>query len=191
MKKILSILLSVILLIPLCACQSDTSLFEEVAPADEALARCKTSAVVVIEESKCTHGEQLMKDFYDKTKKGEEAELLCAMYYNLDGENISEELYEQEKDNYPQLYYYLVSSKDDSYIVKIRKSDEEQIEQEASYSCLMHYQGDAPKGASFSSYDYYVLTRSDTVTWDEIEKGLFSSQLDDYIPHCMIYRNTF
>lgn len=39
---------------------------------------------------------------------------------------------------------------------------------------------EAPETALFDSYEYYVLTDDEDVTWDEIMKGLYSS--DSHTP---------
>ena len=37
--------------------------------------------------------------------------------------------------------------------------------------------------ALFDRYEYYVLVHDETLTWSEIEWGMLSSQMGDYIDH--------
>ena len=53
---------------------------------------------------------------------------------------------------------------------------------------MVKYEG-KPSSATalFKSYVYYVLVNDNTVTWEELEWGLYSSQMGDYIPHDKVY----
>ena len=54
---------------------------------------------------------------------------------------------------------------------------------------MVKYTGE-PSSASavFSDYTYYVLVNDDTVTWEQIEHGMFSSRFGDWIDHQTVYR---
>ena len=164
-------------------------LFNTVDTAADALAKAHMGSAAVFENMMCTSGQELWDEFVESTDKGEPASILCAYYYTLDEENISPELYEEEKDNYPQLFYYLVEYDGESYTVTVRMSSEKEPESKREYKYMNHYTGDAPATASFKTYDYYVLVDDPEVTWEDIEKGMYSSQSGDWIDHCTIYEN--
>lgn len=120
---------------------------------------------------------------------GEAASVLCAHYYTLDREHVSEEYYEEEKEHYPQLFFCRVEYDGSSFTVTIRESTEKEPETHENYRYLRHFTGDAPAQAAYSSYDYYVLTDDDTVTWEDIFYSMVSSQSDALIRHCTVYQN--
>ena len=72
----------------------------------------------------------------------------------------------------------------------IRESSNPENESEETYRYLRYFAGKAPETALFDSYEYYILTDDDNVTWDEIMKGLYSS--DSSTPryrHLMVCEN--
>ncbi len=163
-------------------------LFSTVCSADEALKKAKEEGIVVVEDAiTCTSGKEDMEAFYATVSEGNAASILIAQYYGpLDKSHMSNELYEQEKDNYPVLYFYLVEFDGKQFTTKVRDSASEKIESEKTFTYLNHYTGDAPKTALIAKYEYYVLVNSKDVTWEDIEKGMFSSQLGDFIDHTTI-----
>ena len=165
--------------------------FSSVDTADDALVKAQSSGIVVIMNMSCASGFDKWQEFVESVDSGEPAEVLAAHYYTLDKERVSEELYEQEKDDYPQLFYYLLDYDGEQFTVTVRRSDEQEPERRETYKCLNHYEGEPNKEASFSHYDYYVLTDDPEVTWEEIEKGMYSSQAGDWIPHCTIFQNVY
>ena len=83
--------------------------------------------------------------------------VLCAHYYVLDKERMSAELYAEEKDKYPKLFFYLVEYDGTEYSVSA-ESTVEALDYEETFKYLLHFTGDAPSStALFSSYDNYVL----------------------------------
>ena len=55
---------------------------------------------------------------------------------------------------------------------------------------MLRYEGEPnSETALFDSYVKYVLTNDSTVTWDQIERGIFSSQLGDGIDHYTVYND--
>ena len=99
------------------------------ATAEEALRRSKETGAVVIEGLECTAGENVWSDFYKTVSKGEPASILVARYYTLDPARVSAELYEQEKDEYPKLFFYYLSYDGERYTVTVRESTEEKSEE--------------------------------------------------------------
>lgn len=199
MKKVLPFVCVILILGTCVSCKTqdtpDLSLFNTILTAEEALAASKESSVVVFEGMKCTAGQEFWDEFYQRVNQGKSASILCAFFYELDKEHVSEELYEAEKDQYPQLFFYLLEYDGDIFTVTTRQSTEKKKESKKSFPYLMHYTGDAPAQASFSSYEYYVLVDDPTVTWDEIVAGLISSRLPvdgaKSLRHCSVYQNTF
>lgn len=195
MKKTFTMLFVILILGTCAACNTENvqnmSLFHSVCNADEALKASKSGTVVVFEGMKCTAGNEFWEEFYQTASQGKPASVLCAHYYVLDKEHVSEELYEAEKDLYPQLFFYLLEYDGDTFTVTTRQSTEKETGDKESFKYLMHYTGDAPAQASFSSYEYYVLVDDRTVTWDEIMAGALSSKYGMNIKHLSVYQNTF
>lgn len=194
--KALLLVLSALLILTSCAGIKDGSgkqadmdkIFNTVCSADEALALAKSSGVVVIEERGCTSGKEIWNDFYKKASEGKPASVLCAHYYILDKDYVSEELYEQEKDLYPRLFFYMLKFDGKKYSIDIRMSTSEKSDGQDIYDCLNHYTGDAPTSdALYERYDYYVLTDDPNVTWDEITRSMLDSSTPEYIRHCTVY----
>lgn len=188
MRKIIAVLLTICMLTALAACtgkKTETSaedkakmeeLFSKVCSADEALKLSKGSDVVVIEDLTCTSGKAVWDKFYKTVSDGNPASVLIADYYTLDKDHMSEELYEQEKDNYPCLYFTLLEFDGSVFTTKSRDSRSEAIESEDSYTYIQHFTGNPPPTAEYSTYDYYVLLDKKAANWEEIEAELFSSQ---------------
>ena len=59
-----------------------------------------------------------------------------------------------------------------------------------SFACLCHYTGKAPPTALFTDYEYFVLTDDPEITWEEIERGMFSSQSGDRIRHFTVFSDS-
>ncbi|MCR5058759.1 MAG: hypothetical protein K6A81_09105 [Clostridiales bacterium] len=199
MRKTIAVLLLICMLTALAACtekKTETSaedkakmeeLFQKVCSADEALKLAKESDVVVMEDMVCTSGKNVWDDFYKAVSGGNPASVLCATYYTIDKNHMSPELYEQEKDKYPCLYFTLLEYDGNEFSTKIRLSSAEENEREVSYKYLQHFTGNAPATALYSTYDYYVLVDEKAENWEEIEAGLFSSQYGAYRKHDIIY----
>lgn len=163
---------------------------ETVCSADEALELAKKSNAVVFETKGCVFGKETWDAFYEKVRKGAPAIVLCANYYTLSREGISDELYEQKKDKYPQLVFNLLEYDGETFVLRWHESTVEYIGNRDTYKYLLHFTGDAPsEAARYTQYDNYVLVNDPTVTWDEIFLSICSSQLGDYIPHHVIYKN--
>ena len=208
MKKFIAAMVLLLCIPVLCSCsadsrqygiltggrnsmQTDFSLFDKVCSADEALALAKENGVVVFDGMKLISGGEVWDDFYAKASGGKRASVLCAHYYTLDKEHVSEELYEEEKDQYPQLYFYLLEYNGKTYTLTTRESGSETPDSAESYKYLAHYTGKPSSPyALFSEYDYYVLVDDPDVTWEDIERGMFSSQYGDWIRHSSVYTNT-
>ena len=165
------------------------TLFDTVCSADEALELSRKTNAVVIERQGCTSGGDVWASFYRTVTGGTPASVLCAHYYVLDKEHMSEELYEEEKDLYPKLFFYLIEYDGKEYSVKVRESSEQEPDYRETFRYLLHFNGKAPSTALYDAYDNYVLADDPSATWDGIMAGLLSSQSDAGIKHCTVYRD--
>ena len=56
------------------------------------------------------------------------------------------------------------------------------------YEYMLRYEDEAEsETALYSSYVRYVLTHDETVTWEDIFRGMVSSQLGDWIDASTVY----
>ena len=200
MRKTVSLLLAAVLLLALAACsggapsdsearKAQLAVFDTVCSAQEAYALAKQEDLPLIELTGCTGGRETFEAFAQKAERGDPAGVLCAFYYVLDREHMSEELYEQEKDKYPKLFFYDIEFDGKTYSVKIRESSEQAMDAQKKHRYLRRYTGKLPETALFSDYEYYVLTDDPDVTWEEIEAGIFSSRSGASIPHTTVFRD--
>ena len=194
MRRFIGVILVMTLVLLCASCNSarkkevnDITFFDTVCTADEALEKAKASDTVVIGFEGCTSGAKVWDSFYERVETGKPASVLCAHYYTLDKEYVSEELYEADKDKYPQLYFFLLEYDGSTFNLKIRKSDEASVESQETYRCLLRMTGDAPKTALYESYERYVLCDDPDLTWEDIEKSMLSSVSPEFIKHCPVY----
>lgn len=169
--------------------QADESLFQKVCSADEALAEAKNSNTVVFETHGCSSGKKDWKNFYDAVTAGKPASVLCANYYVLDRAHVSNELYEQEKDNYPVLYFELIEYNGKEFTLTTRDSKSSEIESKQTFKYLLHFTGQAPEQALVKEYDRYILADDPSLTYEQIEKSMISSQLEDWIDFAEVYHD--
>ena len=197
MKRILAIVLTAAALaIALSACSKNEEetqmkeLFDTVCTADEALERAKKENVVVFEGLKCTAGGDVWDAFYRTVSREKPASVLCAYYYTLDPAHVSAELYEKEKDQYPKLFFSLVEYNGETYRATTRDCTEKKVDYQETFRYLLHFTGQAPGQAVYSSYDNYVLVDDPSATWEGIMEGLYSSRANAGYKHCTVYQNT-
>lgn len=188
-KSTLYILLTFSLLIQLAACKKkDTALTIESIPSTYTLEQAKNDGMVVFEDLDITSGQDVWDNFLLDCSKGKSTSVFLADYYTLgDASSYSEEYYESIKDEYPVLYVKELSYDGSKY--KLKWYEKKQA-YEYEYTYLNRYEG-KPKStsATFSDYVYYVLVNDSSVTWEDIEHGMFSSQMSDGIPHHTVYRD--
>lgn len=148
----------------------------------------KKDGCVVFEDSQLTSGEEQWLRFVDMTKKSKPASIRMAYYYSLEEQkgHVSDELYEEMKDEYPRLYFKDLTFDGKKFTTYSVEDGKEYIDK---YAYLNHYTGDARKGAAFSRYDSYILVNNQDVTYQELEKSLYSSNSNDWIEHKSIYKN--
>lgn len=150
------------------------------------LEQAKKDGCVVFENGDITSGQSTWDFYIKEIGENKSASVRLVYYYTLgDSSRYAPELYEEIKNDYPVLYvkdltfdgvHYTIEGYEDNLLIS------------KQYQYLMKYQGH-PKSstATFSDYLYYVLINDDTVTWEEIERGLYSSQFDAWIDHYRVY----
>lgn len=152
--------------------------------AEEMLQKAIEEDFVVMYEFDFLNGEEKWKEFYETTKKGNPATIHLAKYYTLDEVGGSKEYYEANKDEYPKLFLMSLCFDGKSYTLTERPGIMEEPERVSVYPYLVKMDG-KPQSATalFDRYEYYVLVHDETLTWSKIERGMFSSQMGDYIDH--------
>ncbi|MBQ1505341.1 MAG: hypothetical protein IIZ48_01065 [Erysipelotrichales bacterium] len=154
--------------------------------ADEALAWAKENGAVVTEDARLTAGKDAIEKFYKDAENGIPSTVLIASYYTLDPDHVSPELYEEEKDQYPQLFLKLLEYNGTQYILTVRDCTKEEIDTAEGYTVLRHFTGENPVSAVQRYYDVYVLTDDADVTWERISAGIVSSQSGDWVRHSTV-----
>ena len=125
--------------------------------------------LVVFEDMRCTAGEEIWQAFYQKVSNGESASVEFEQRYT-DEQGVTT---------------HLGSLRYDGHVFTLKDPEIDQ-----TYRYLMHYTGEPSSPyATFSHYEYYVLVNDDSVTWEDIEHGMFSSQFGDQIDHYTVYAN--
>ena len=163
--------------------QSD---FLESLPEDYTLEDARIDGCVCFDNGDITEGQKIWDEFVNTTNKQENATVRLAFYYSLDEEQCDPEYYESVKEEYPVLYIQEVTYKDNSYTIRWF---EEGKEIKKTYKYLMKYEGEPEsETALYESYLRYVLTNDNTVTWEQIWRGMISSQLGDGIDHKVVYQ---
>lgn len=159
---------------------------DETQTPEQALAQAKEDGAVVMEDMVCTAGKEIWNSFYDSVQKKKNAAVLCAFYYAPEKPGAAEET---AQNNESALFFHELHYDGKTFTVYTENQRTHTYEDKESYRFLLHMEGAAPAGARFSAYDYYVLTDDDSVTWEEIEAGLFSAQSDAAIRHCVVYQD--
>ena len=141
-------------------------------------------------------GRGIWADFAAKAEAGTPASVRIANAFTLRG-SLSDDLREACKEDYPSLYLSELSFDGSSYTISpVHRINGEYTICEikgydnpvTAYRYMMHYTGKPRSAAAlFTSYDKYVLTNDDTVTWEDLEWGMLSGQTGDYIPHTVVY----
>lgn len=155
--------------------------------AEEMLKKAMEEEFVVMDSFQFLSGEKKWQEFYETTQAGNPAIIYLAHYYTLDREGVSEEYYEENKDQYPKIFLFSLYYDGEKYTVTDRPGYEEQPEMVRTYPYLAKFEGEpSSPSAIFDRYEYYVLVHDTDVTWKELEWGMFSSQMGDYIDHYRI-----
>ena len=156
--------------------------------ADVLWKQVKKADFVVREDGDVSVGQELWRDFYEKTRAGESASVKLADYFTLEDDNVSDEYYEEHKDEYPVIYLAELSFDGKVYTYRSINGQDGTTGYTRVYPYLVRYEED-PKNvsATFVTCERYVLVHDDTVTYDRLQYGLYSSQFGDYIDHYVVY----
>ena len=151
----------------------------------DALEKAIEAGYVVHMDGHVINGQENWEAFLDKVEEGKAASVRLAVYYTLDREHCSEEYYEANQEDYPILYLQDLYFDGESYSLEWKEGNKEYVR---NYRYLMHYTGELPTAnATYDTYSRYVLVNDQKVTWEDIQRGMFSSQLGDYIAHDTVY----
>ena len=151
----------------------------------DALEKAIEARYVVHMDGDVTNGQETWEAFLDKVENGNAASVRLAKYYTLNRESCSEEYYEANKEDYPVLYLFDLYFDGEVYTLEWKEGNKEYARK---YRYLMHYTGESPTAnAAYDTYSEYVLVNDPKVTWEDIQRGMFSSQLGDYIAHDTVY----
>ena len=188
MKKLALVLLC---LLALCSCAKPTPLptpvkhthFTDI-PSDYSLEDAKADSVVVYENGDITSGQEVWDAFLAKTENGQQCSVRLGWYYTLP-DHLSPELYEREKDKYPVLYIQDLRYNGMYYTLY---SIEDGEEYSFNYKFMMQMEEDAPPlNPSIGCALRYVLVNDESVTWEQIFRGMVSSNFTDWIDHKRVY----
>lgn len=147
----------------------------------------KKAEFVCFENGDITEGRQTWDAFLDDVKSKKESSVMLANYYTLDEERCSPEYYQSVKDEYPVLYIQELTYKNNTYTIRWIEDGEMIIK---TYKYMLQYEGEPnSETALFDSYVKYVLINDSTVTWDQIERGMLSSQSGAGIDHYTVYND--
>ncbi len=185
MKKMLAALVSMLIVVLMVSCSKET-VSNDAFPllsADDALLWAKENKIAVCEGMEFTSGDDTWAKFLENVDKNTPCSVGIAHYYTLDEKHVSPELYESEKDSYPHLFFCLLEFDGESFSLTVRRSDLSETDYSGSFRYLNHYTGSLPADSVYSEYSRYVLTDEKDLTWEEIEKGLFSSFSEDRHRH--------
>ncbi len=154
-------------------------------PSDYSLAQAKRDDCVVIEDQRVTYGQGLWDAFVEASSRGKPADVRLCHYYTLDEESCTPDHFAQLQDSYPVMYFQDLHYDGTSYTLR---SFEDGQALELTYPYLMYYAGRAETpDATCSSYIRYVLTKDDSVTWEDIWAGMLSAQSDQAIDCYPVY----
>lgn len=154
---------------------------DNMAPED-IFASVKENNYVVFENLRLTSGGEVWQAFYEKVLTEEKAQVVLVDYYTPGEKSQSSAVYdEKSEEEYPMLFFTsLVYLPKDGFFVGSLGYQEEEPERIESYPYLLHLEGNAPTPqATFSRYDRYVLSDNNTVTWEQLERQMFSSVISD------------
>lgn len=190
MKRILGALVMVMHLILAGCAPDDTAELLVYAPlenlpSDYSLEDAKKDSCVVMENGDITSGQKIWDSFVKTTAAGSPVSVRTATYYTLDDPSrYSEEYYESVKNEYPRLFVHDLTFDGEAYTIRWWEDGKEIVR---SYPHMIRLEGDAIPSATYKAYVRYVLVHDESLTWEEIERGLASSKMGDYIDHFTVY----
>ena len=155
-------------------------------PQDYSLDNAKSDNLVVYENGNITSGQTVWDTFIEKTDYRKPCVVRLGFYYTLDDPSrYSPEHYEEIKDDFPVLYVMDLSYDGTTYTLY---SIEDGIEYSPQFRYLKHFTEESPPiSAIYTKREIYILVNDNEVTWEQIQRGLASSQIGDFIDHRTVY----
>ena len=143
----------------------------------------KNENVVIQKDSGLLSGSGLWEAFYEKTQKGEPASVLLVHYYTEKNVRMALEYFETEYPKYPQCFLGRLDFDGTLYHYVVRKSDQAEIENgdDVTFRYLKCFTGEMPAQAVYDSFRHYALVNDESLTWDRLERSLFSSYSGDSV----------
>ena len=170
-------------------CNGMEEIVFEYAPPQKIPESCIDEAIengfVMMKNGSVMCGKERWLDFYKKTQAGQSCSIRLGFCYTNENANESDDMREATKEDYPQLFLKELCFDGTQYTIRpVNKVNGEfaicevpgKDSPERTFSYLMHYVGE-PQSAStlIKSYDKYVLTNNNRVTWEDITAGMLSS----------------
>lgn len=152
------------------------------------LEQAKNDQCLVMENGDVTYGEEIFSEFLSATINKEDTAIRIVNYYTLgDKSQYSEEAYQQEKEKYPQLYITDVVFENGIYTTYSYDNNDEQLLTK-TYKYMIKDEFAANPEAAYTTAVYYILVNDNNVKWNDILKGMVSSQADAWIDHFNVYQ---
>ena len=159
----------------------------ELLPEDYSLEQAKADGCVVLEDGQITSGKERFLRFAEDCADRRNASVRIAMHYTLgDPSRYDPDYYEELKDSYPRLYLHDLTYDGTAYTWRWYE-DGELVERRYSNLLRMEDPPDGP-GAAWDHAIRYVLVNDPNVTWEDIWRGMISSQSGAYIDHAVVYQ---
>ena len=186
MKKLLFFAaIACLLLLSACGAGTNTSAATDYVPYNEipenyTLEAAKADGLVVYEDYDITAGQSAWDGFVAETERENTCAVRLLFYYTLEGQGITpaHEDYEEIQDDYPGYYIQDLSFDGAAYTLYWVEGAEEYTR---TYDYLKRLEDDTMLR--------YVLVNDDTVTWDALLNGMFSSRFGDWIDFQTVYVN--
>ena len=149
------------------------TLFNTVCTGDEAIALSKENLIPTRSGLRCVCGMEKMEEFYKNVNEKKPASILTAAYYGTES-GIGHDL-----------FFYYVEYDGEAFSVKVRQSDVKEPEETRTYKYLKKYTGE--RQPLIRRYVEYCLVNDENVEWEDIERGMVSSQMGAWVDHVTVF----
>ncbi|MBQ7446115.1 MAG: hypothetical protein IJS71_09335 [Clostridia bacterium] len=154
--------------------------FDNVCDAKEGYEAMKYFDMTLYENQRVVSGKSKWETFMQRVDENSPATILLGHYYDFETENIAEDAAEEVKDRYPVLYLTLLVHDANGFHYYTRSSTEEKLVSEGNFKYLVHCTGTiTTPGNNGKTYEKYILSDDPDITWDLIEKAMYSSSSKD------------
>lgn len=147
---------------------------------------CDEIGTVVFLNSDISVGQAVWDDFVERSSKGEAVSVLLVNHHTLgDPSSYSKEYYEEVKDDYPMEYTSELSFDESGYTITSLDEEESYVK---NYPYMVYFEEVAPTpDATYEMHYMYILVHDESVTWQDIWKGMISSQAGNHVDHYPVY----